>query len=607
MPGVLASHVIEGVAVIPDKEQLKALNSIADNHFHLSELVKQFRRGTGVVPFVGAGFSMPYGYPSWKDYLVTLAADWGLLEVIRDRIDEGMFEEAAQALLDAMNHRAFHDAITASFSEDHIQEPILKGAVSLIPRIATGPVITTNFDRVLEKVFEAAGCPFDDRVLGAQADAFVDAFRSDLRLLLKIHGDYQFSDNRILTVADYDEYYGTMDGGGVFLDKPLPRLLGKLMENRFLLFLGCSLGPDRTVAVLKRVIGDHPSVYHYAIVSQPEDPKEFQNRRIFMSAHGIRPIWYPHGRHDLVGPILAHLLRNNCALPPPSKPHLDRSPLLMPVHDDPDETGTDCKGEAEGGLRIEIDPGSEVQPLKHSYRERKKDEIRRHMLLVGQKILNRDQEYMRITKGTVLMTVTPERDFAGEIDWKEFASKHGSNLWSVGTNMSDGNDHDTERFRFFCGEKQDPTAEVSFLKSGAIESWNRVLISNSLESRRFLHNETVTCVPSSAIERKPLLAYHNYFKFMKESGIPAPWYAALSILHLPECELGPPRKFKRARGLPCNTQLIEPPIILVDASVDVSSFESVAERLKPMFDHVWMAFGFPASLSYDRSWKWMGD
>ncbi len=98
--------------------------------------------------------------------------------------------------------------------------------------------------------------------------------------------------------------YGSAVPAEVDLQLPLPRLLRLLLQNRALLFVGCSLNQDRTVKILHQVTVEYPELAHYAIVELPAGEPEILQRDRFLSDHGIRPLWYPTGKHECVGVIL---------------------------------------------------------------------------------------------------------------------------------------------------------------------------------------------------------------------------------------------------------------------------------------------------------------
>lgn len=285
------------------------LSCIGENSDQLRRLEAQIASRVGVVPFVGAGLSVTYEYPTWRAFLTQQAQQANIESAIRHRLDAGQYEEAAEDLLSTRGQRAFHDAIEATFGPHVIAGRTLNGVVMQLPQLASGPVVTTNFDPLLETAFSQAGMPFDSIAVGARADTVVAAARSNARILLKLHGDAEDRTGRILTREDYERTYGTDGGPGSTVDVslPLPRLLGLLLMSRVILFVGCSLEQDRTVLVLRQIASAYPEVAQFAIVPAPASNELFQRRARFLSECGIRPIWYPMGRYDLIEPLLAYL------------------------------------------------------------------------------------------------------------------------------------------------------------------------------------------------------------------------------------------------------------------------------------------------------------
>jgi hypothetical protein len=131
-----------------------------------------------------------------------------------------------------------------------------------------------------------------------------NALQQDRRRLIKLHGDWEESTDRILTRTEYDMHYGT--GLGDF-GLPLPRLLKQVLVGRSILFVGCSLSQDRTVRVLARVVEESSEIGHFAILEQPQTASALQKKKRFVASHNIRPIWYPNGSHHTVDAILSTL------------------------------------------------------------------------------------------------------------------------------------------------------------------------------------------------------------------------------------------------------------------------------------------------------------
>ncbi len=111
-----------------------------------------------IVPFVGAGMSKPMGMPLWGEALKELlgrlpGAD---AAAINAQIDAGHYLGAAQALVD-------HDDVqTTNFvrTKYRIQKIKLGGPMVLLPRIAKGCVVTTNFDDAIEETYRGVNVEF---------------------------------------------------------------------------------------------------------------------------------------------------------------------------------------------------------------------------------------------------------------------------------------------------------------------------------------------------------------------------------------------------------------------------------------------------------------
>ncbi len=73
-----------------------------------------------------------------------------------------------------------------------------------------------------------------------------------------------------------------------------------------LLFLGCSLQQDRTVQVLES-LHKELDVIHYAVLEAPADLQVFTQRGRFLSDLGIRVVWFPTKRFELIEELLNYL------------------------------------------------------------------------------------------------------------------------------------------------------------------------------------------------------------------------------------------------------------------------------------------------------------
>jgi tetratricopeptide (TPR) repeat protein len=161
-------------------------------------------------------------------------------------------------------------------------------------------VVTTNFDYVLDEIFQLCGVDLRPVIYGASASFARAAAGDGLHPLLKIHGDYLH--DRIFTRRQYDARYA---GEG--------RLRGELAElfSAFdFLFVGFSL-KDRNVqqALAQAHAADRRA--HFAILPA-EDGATLAQRDAELAALGVSAIWY-EGDHAQIENLLGFLA--NAALP----------------------------------------------------------------------------------------------------------------------------------------------------------------------------------------------------------------------------------------------------------------------------------------------------
>src|SRR5205823_285531 len=109
----------------------------------------------------------------------------------------------AEHLRQSLGASSFNNTVSRTFSDSAIQKPSGITAIEQLPRLAFGPVITTNFDHVLEKVFRDAGRPFRLLLWGGKADLGREALVEDYHVLLKLHGDAADAEDRVLSAEEY--------------------------------------------------------------------------------------------------------------------------------------------------------------------------------------------------------------------------------------------------------------------------------------------------------------------------------------------------------------------------------------------------------------------
>jgi predicted ATPase/tetratricopeptide (TPR) repeat protein len=293
------------------KEAAAALGLGELNNPALAELELRLAQ---LVPFVGAGLSVPYGYPGWGRFLQELAPLCEKPEEINALLQTQRFEEAAEAAHQALGKK-MDDAIRRRFGREPLTRPVLRGAMAWLPRITGGLVLTTNFDPALESVYEDAGLAFNHTYSGYQIEDVTESIPMNPHVLLKLHGDFRNQMYRILTNDQYQDAYGVA-AGRIDMTQRLPAVLLQAMGARPLLFLGCSLTVDRTTDMLQESAQRYPGSRHFALLSGGEDSPE---RRAQLKGWNVLPLYFTSGEFDRIERFL-ECLATHVRLAPQSPP-----------------------------------------------------------------------------------------------------------------------------------------------------------------------------------------------------------------------------------------------------------------------------------------------
>lgn len=320
------------MSVHPNQDWLDRSNAQAFHH-----LERQGRTSPGLVPFLGAGLSTAYKLKNWRDLLLS-AAPPRLAPEIEEKLCSNDYEGAAEALLQELGADGFQSMVAAFAGDSNLASfDFRTGTVSLLPLLASGPVVTTNFDRVLERAFEVNGAPFESVISGPRPDLIVDALQGNRRVLIKLHGDWQDRVGRTFARSDYDANYG--EGQPERKRELLEGAERLLFSSRSLLFIGASLGPDRTVKLLQEVHREYAGIRHFTIVKAPMDPTEFDEREKHFRTCGVLPLWYHAERTedhvDQVEKLVAEIVERTSVRTidgPIAEPHSPLSIAAAPIN-----------------------------------------------------------------------------------------------------------------------------------------------------------------------------------------------------------------------------------------------------------------------------------
>jgi hypothetical protein len=231
--------------------------------------------------------SLPSGFKLWPQLLSDLSNDSPALKLrVEANLATFNYEGAAQDICDTLGQAALNHDIEAFLGRGGYE---LNGAVKLLPYCFQNGCITTNLDNVLERVYMATANPLGDPVSGAALKQQLGFLNPDENKLFKLHGTAENPDGRVLTRREYDQTYAN--------DITLSRVLDLIIGNRHLLFLGCSLGTDRTIQELTRLFSEAAEAkvnypQHFAFLPVYENTDR-ETRRLELAQANITPIWYP--------------------------------------------------------------------------------------------------------------------------------------------------------------------------------------------------------------------------------------------------------------------------------------------------------------------------
>lgn len=251
-----------------------------------------------VVPFIGAGVSVAGGFPTWANHLRQQGRTAGIPhEQIEKWLAHGQYEQIIQHIEETHGADAFAQEIRDVFSKTGKVESI----TLRISELFKDTLITTNYDRLLEHVFET-GAESSIQVINGMSE--MEPLDPKKVTIIKLHGDIKSPRKCILGKSQYDQAYGEQ---ALDFDRPIPKRLRYYFRNSSLLFVGCSLHNDRTVQVFNEVksfSGDVDFPQHFAIEQAPELVADLIRRNSELSRLGVTALWYPKGEYEKVEAIL---------------------------------------------------------------------------------------------------------------------------------------------------------------------------------------------------------------------------------------------------------------------------------------------------------------
>jgi tetratricopeptide (TPR) repeat protein len=256
-----------------------------------------------IVPYIGAGMSVFAGFKTWNNFINNEYES-----CFHTKKPDNMNNIVAADLIEQeQGNDVFYENVRTTFGgnlTDAEWESILKKAenqsVSVIPKLFSGPIVTTNFDQIIEKIHDnklPAVFPYNSEELEKEVN-------NRKRFIYKIHGCVSDAQNVVFTKSVYDKVYNP--------DSELVKSLSVFFQGFHFLFLGSSLGVTNTKVDTKDYSMDlweqlqNSGTYHFAIIDCAKD--QLSTRRKELEERNIHPILFESGEYESVRIILDELL-----------------------------------------------------------------------------------------------------------------------------------------------------------------------------------------------------------------------------------------------------------------------------------------------------------
>jgi hypothetical protein len=256
-----------------------------------------------MIPFIGAGMSIPSGMPSWTSFLTDLCnyADAGFNKQEFDNfLQTGQYEEAATSLFDHIPLPLFNERFENTYRLPKNRN--IEGTIRFLPMTFSSIVITTNFDNILEKIFMSQNLEFHAVLEGPEIAKYRGCKDETKRFLLKIHGDHKDTNKRVLTKDEYENFYSSTAAA--------KEELALIFRTHPVIFLGCSLNNDRTLTLLKNVFDADPRIpKHFTFIPKPVEEAKWREREHFLTQHNIFPIWFENDHDQSIEALFTGMMR----------------------------------------------------------------------------------------------------------------------------------------------------------------------------------------------------------------------------------------------------------------------------------------------------------
>ncbi|ARK29051.1 SIR2 family NAD-dependent protein deacylase [Halalkalibacter krulwichiae] len=247
---------------------------------HIEELRKEYHDGN-IVPFIGAGLSIPFNVPSWGELIEAIAQKYsiGELEWLKQAIKLDLTKYDYWGAIDMLKkYGVLEEDIQEEIVELILQKQIkvsdkLKHNYYDLSEMNFNLYLTTNYENLLQNHLN-----FDLQPILLKDIDFNTQKLFKQRRVCHLHGVISNAGSIVISKSSYNKLYD---------DKKYDELLKLVTGNRTILFMGFSFDDQ----FIKTLIREHKESFkgvHYILLNNPETATVDELRK----EYGLRTIEY---------------------------------------------------------------------------------------------------------------------------------------------------------------------------------------------------------------------------------------------------------------------------------------------------------------------------
>ena len=238
---------------------------------HIEQLQQIYRSGN-LVPFIGAGLSVPFNVPCWGKLIKDCALSMGIdnvngksfINIIDHNLDEYDYWEAVRCIKKYLyrSEEDIQEFIVNTINKSIITE--IDDKFNNYKDLATydfNIYITTNYDHIMQKYLDTNFMPVNLKDINMNSQHLIN--QKETKRIVHLHGNISDSSSIIISEEKYNKLY---------TDKKYEMLFSLLVATKTFLFMGFSFND----IFIQKIIKDNNEFFktkHYIILENPTNEK----------------------------------------------------------------------------------------------------------------------------------------------------------------------------------------------------------------------------------------------------------------------------------------------------------------------------------------------